>query len=117
MADVLVAMSQSSYDIYIKGVSLKDGIVIYDEQLVSTKKINNLKQIGVPATGTAIKELNNRQVANIVMLGAVVGITKTVTWDALTSAIEENIPERFKALNLKAVKLGFKLGSEAIKIK
>jgi len=105
-ADILIAMSQSAYDKYIENVNRGNGIVIYDEPMVSTKKINGLKQIGIPATNTAVKELNNKQVANMLILGVAVGITKIVTKGALISAIEENVPERFKALNLRAVELG-----------
>lgn len=109
-ADVLIAMSQKAYDIYVENVERGTGIVIYDEQMVSPKEINNLKQIGIPVTNTAIRELNNKMVANIIILGAAVGITKIVTKDALIAAIEKNIQQRFKALNLKAVEFGFKLG-------
>ncbi len=112
-ADILVAMSQNVYDKYIGNVD-ENGMVIYDEQTVSIKEINGLKQIGIPATDIATKELNNKQVANMIILGMAVGITKIVTENALIVAIEENIPERCKALNLEAVKLGFKLGKEAI---
>jgi len=108
-ADILIAMSQKAYNVYIENVEKGAGIVIYDEQIVSTKEISGLKQIGVPVTNTAIRELNSKLVANIVILGAAVGITKIVNRDALISAIEKNVPERFKVLNLEAVKLGFKL--------
>lgn len=114
MSDILIAMSQKAYDVYIKDVRVEGGIVIYDEQMVSAKEINGLKQVGIPVTNIAIKELSGRQVANIVILGVAVAITKVVSRGALTSAIEKNIPERFKDLNLKAVKLGFKLGSGAV---
>ena len=109
-ADILIAMSQSAYDKYIEDVEREKGIVIYDEQLVSTKEINGLKQIGIPATNIAVKELNNKLVANMVILGVAVEITKMVSKDALISAIEKNVPERFKVLNLKAVELGFNRG-------
>ena len=112
-ADILIAMSQSVYDKYIRNVD-ENGIVIYDEQTVSIKAINGLKQTGIPATDIAVKELNNKQVANMIILGMAVGITQIVTEGALISAIEENISERCKALNLEAVKRGFKLGKEAI---
>ena len=105
-ADILVAMFQSAYDKYIEYVGSENGIVIYDKPLVSTKEINGLKQIGIPATNIAATELNNKQVANMVILGIAVGITKIVTKGALISAVEKNVPERFKTLNLKAVELG-----------
>lgn len=108
--DVLIAISQKAYDVYIENVETGAGIVIYDEQMISPKEINGLKQIGIPATNAAMRELNSKQVVNIVILSAAVEITKIVNRDALISAIKENVPERFKALNLKAVELGFKLG-------
>jgi len=108
-ADVLIAMAQEAYDECIKNVEGENGLVIYDEQMVSIKEISGLKQIGIPATNIATKELNNKQMANMVILGAAVEISKIVSKDALISAVEKNVSKRFKVLNLKAVKLGFKL--------
>ncbi len=109
-ADVLIALSQMAYNEYIKLVNSENGIVIYDERLVSVQEIDKLNQVGVSATDLAIRELGSKQVANIVMLGAVVVMTKMVSKDALISAIDKNVTARFKDLNLKAVDLGFKLG-------
>jgi 2-oxoglutarate ferredoxin oxidoreductase subunit gamma len=112
--DILIAMSQSAYDRYIEDVDRQNGIVIYDEQMVSVKEINSLKQVGIPATSVAVRELNNEQVANIVILCATIEMTKIVNHGALISALEKNIPARFKALNLEAAELGFKLGKEKL---
>ncbi len=111
-ADFLIAMYQSAYDKYIGKVKPEEGVVIQDEQLVSPKENSTLKHIGIPATEAATKELNSKMVANIIALGAAVEISKVVTKDALISAIEEHIPERFKEMNLKAVNIGFNLGRE-----
>ncbi len=113
-ADILIAMSQSAYDKHIERVNKKTAIVIYDKQFVSTKKVNGLRQIGIPATEAAVKELNNKQVANIILLGAAVEITNMISKDALKTAIEKGVRERFRELNLKAVDLGIKLGREAV---
>lgn len=110
MPDILVAMSQDAYDKYIKDVRLDGGIVIYDEQMVSPKEITGLEQLGFPTTAVATKEIGNKLVANMVISSIVVEMTKIVSPDALISAIEENVPERFKTLNLKAAELGFELG-------
>jgi len=113
-ADILIAMSQSAYDKHINSVNQKAGLVIYDKQFVAPRDINRLKQVGIPATEVAVKELNNRQVANIILLGAVVEITNLIDKDTLKTAIEKGVRERFRELNLKAVELGFKLGREAV---
>ena len=56
-ADILIALSQEAYDTYIEDVK-HNGVVIYDEQLVSPRDIG-LKQKDIPATNVAIEELNN----------------------------------------------------------
>lgn len=113
-ADIMIAMSQSAYDKNIKTVNKKTGLVVYDSDLVTVKPVDGLKQIGIPATETAVKDLNNKQAANMVILGAVVGITGVITRDALAAAVEKGVRERFRELNLKAIDLGFKLGKEAL---
>ncbi len=107
--DILIALSQEAYDKYIEDVK-RDSRVVYDEQLVSPRDITGLKQTSIPATNVAIEELNNKQVANIIILGATVEMTKITTNDALIAAIEETVERRFKDSDLKAVDTGFKLG-------
>lgn len=109
--DILVSMSQEAHDKFVGGVEKETGIVIYDDKVV-TREISDLRQVEIPATSTAVKELGNEQVANMVMLSAMVEITGIVSKEALISAIRENIPERFKDINLRAVELGFSLGKE-----
>lgn len=108
-ADILVAMSQKAYDGYIEDVG-ENGLVIYDEQ-VSINEIGHLEQVGIPATSVATRELNNKQVANIIILGAAVEMTRIVSREALVAAIEGNVQAKLQALDLKALELGFKLGS------
>jgi 2-oxoglutarate ferredoxin oxidoreductase subunit gamma len=112
--DILIAMSQGAYNKSIGVTNKETGLVIYDAQMVVTKKVNGIKQIGIPATETAVKELNNRQAANIVLLGSAVEITSLISQDALVEAIKKGVRERFIDLNLRAVDLGFKLGKEAL---
>ena len=110
-ADVLVAMFQTAYDKYIGEVKA-GGTVVYDDRFVAPRKIDDLKQVPVPATATAIDELKNEIVANMVMLGAAVQLTGLVTRDALRSAIAETVAERLRELDLKAAATGFRLGGE-----
>ena len=112
-ADILVALSQEAYTKHIDSVNQQTGLVIYDKQFVAPKEISGLKQIGIPATEVAVKEHGNKQVANIILLGAIVEITNLLDKDDLKTAIEEGVKERFRELNLKAVDTGFRLGKEA----
>ncbi|MBN2125314.1 MAG: 2-oxoacid:acceptor oxidoreductase family protein [Deltaproteobacteria bacterium] len=110
-ADILIPMGQEAYDEHIGGVAL-DAVVIYDDQLVQVRPREGIRQVGIPATSTAIRELDQPQAANIVILGAMVAITELVSRDSLKKAVEENVGERFREMNLKAVELGFALGEE-----
>ena len=111
-ADILIAMYQIAYNRYIGRVKREGGIVIYDDRFVSPEEIEGLRYVSVPATRMAIDRLNDKIAANVIMLGAVAEITQVVTKESLKSAVEENVPQRLRGLNLKAVGIGSKLGTE-----
>jgi len=108
-ADFLIAMCQSAYDKYISKVK-RGGVVIHDKQLVSPKEGSAFKHVAIPATEAAAKRLNSSVVANIIALAAAIETSKVVSKGAFISAMTENIPERFRELNLKAANMGFSLG-------
>ena len=108
-ADTLIAMYQTAYDRYVGRVKPGEGIVIYDERFVP-REMKGLKYVGVPATRTAVEELNNGMAANVIILSAAVEMTETVGKKQLESAIKGVIPERLRELNLKAMNIGFRLG-------
>jgi len=111
-SDILIALSQSAYEVYIKNIAEKGALVIYDDLMVQPSDVRGIQQIGVPATNTAIHELESKQVANMVMLGASVAITRIVNRQSLVSSIIENVAEQFRDLNVKALQVGYKLGED-----
>jgi 2-oxoglutarate ferredoxin oxidoreductase subunit gamma len=108
--DILIAMYQTAYNKYIGQVKREVGVVIYDDGFVSPKEITGLKYLPIPATRTAIEEFERAIVANVIILGAAIEMTRVVSKEALRAAIEEIVPERLRELNLKALGIGFKLG-------
>jgi 2-oxoglutarate ferredoxin oxidoreductase subunit gamma len=112
-SDILVALSQSAYDKFSGKISKDGAIVIYDDLLVKPSEITGVRQVGFPATDRAIAELDNKQAANIVILGASVAMTGIVSRKALETAVSKSIEHRFKALNLKALEVGYNLGEQA----
>ncbi len=113
VADFLVSMSQSTYDLYASDVREREGLILYDAGLVKPGEDRRVKQIGIPATEKALKKLDNKQVANIVLLGAFVEITKIVSSKAIRKALKIHVNERFRDLNLKAFEMGRALGRQA----
>jgi 2-oxoglutarate ferredoxin oxidoreductase subunit gamma len=109
-ADILACMSQGTYDQLSKKVNPKGALVFYDTQMVRPDPASSLKHVSIPATERAFKEFNNRMVANIVLLGAVVKAAGLVQEESLLKSLANRVPPNFLDLNQKAVRLGFELG-------
>lgn len=110
-ADILIAMSQQAYDRYIEEIA-PHAVVLFEEQMVTLRTLHGITQIGIPATLRAIEKLDQKQVANIVMLGAAVTSTGIVSREALLSAIKSTVSEKFLEVNIESAKLGFSMGEE-----
>ena len=108
-ADILIAMSQQAYDRYIEEIASL-AVILFEQQLVTTRMLSGITQIGIPATLRAIEELDQKQAANMVMLGAAVRATGIVTREALLSAIKSEVSEKFLEPNIESAKVGFSLG-------
>ena len=108
-ADILVAMSQGAYDIYCEEVK-ESGLILYDQGLLTPKVELRVEQRGIPATEISVKKLKNKQAANIVLLGALIEITKIVSQKSVQKAITLHMSERFRVLNVKALQTGIDLG-------
>ena len=109
-ADILVAMSQGAYNEYCGDIKADTGLILYDQSLVNPREDLRVKQLGVPATEVSVKKLKNKQVANIVLLGVLIETSKIVSPKAMQKAIALHVSERFRALNLKALRIGMVLG-------
>jgi len=108
-ADILIAMSQDSYDKHYDSVK-QNGIIIVDSGMVSVKDFP--QQYLIPATNIATSELKSPVATNMVILGTLVSITKIVSKNALLDAIKETVSEKFLEINLKGIEIGFEKGKE-----
>lgn len=105
MPDLLVAMSQEAYNKYAGQVA-DSGLILIDETLVEPEASpHQARVMGVPATGIAA-ELGRRIVANIVMLGFVVGVTELVPVEAMRETILASVPPKTVDLNDEAFSRG-----------
>jgi len=107
-SDILVAMSQTALDKHLKELK-EDGILIIDEDMVKEAPRVKANVNRVPAAKTAENELGSKMYANVVMLGALVGITNITSHDGCERAIADNVSESVKESNIKAFRLGLKL--------
>ncbi|MBI5441929.1 MAG: 2-oxoacid:acceptor oxidoreductase family protein [Deltaproteobacteria bacterium] len=111
-ADLLVAMSQEAYELYLPGLAA-EGLVVCDRPGVAPASGEARLHLPVPATATAVERFKSRQVANMVLLGAVACVTGLVSRDALLEAVAAGVQPRFRELNTGALQAGFALGEEA----
>lgn len=107
-ADMLVALSQAAADEYVR-VLRSDGVLVYDSENVTALPPFRGEHFGIPFTRLAVEETGRRQTANILTLGAVVGITGVVTTEALRKAMLEMVPAGTEEMNSKALARGLAL--------
>ena len=103
--DLLVALSQDAADAYVKTLQ-KNGVFIYDCEKVTTIPAFAGKTIGVPFSRIAKEEIGKAQTANVLTLGAVVGITGIVSVESIQRAVLEEVPAGTQELNSRALARG-----------
>ena len=113
IADILIAMSQGAYNTYCTDVREESGLILYDQGFVTPKDNLKVKHLGIPANEVSVKRLKNKQVSNIVFLGALIEAARIVSPGAIRKAISMHVGERFRPLNLKALRVGMELGRES----
>lgn len=121
-ADVVIAMSERAVG-RTANYSDSSTLFVYDNGFdVNPEDLpREAKQIiGLPAINTANNELHPR-VFNIIIMGAVIGLTKMVTFEAAKEALEHKLGYKFeknpdlRELNFKALEIGKQLAENALK--
>jgi 2-oxoglutarate ferredoxin oxidoreductase subunit gamma len=86
-----------------------------DSTFVRELKQTPAKLVALPITKAAKEELGRDMFANIIALGAIVGLTKTVSRDSLVAAVLARVPKGTEAKNTQAIDIGFRLADSQIK--
>lgn len=110
--DILLAMSQESFDSYRKDIR-DDTVIIVDPDLVKKHDIGR-PLYKVHAQKIA-EELGNKIVTNIVMVGAFTSISGLLKPEAVKESVIDSVPKRFIDLNVKAFERGFEAGKNALR--
>lgn len=111
--ELLIAMNTPSYDKFI-GTVKKDGKIFVDSTLVDFGEEGkcsrgDIECYTIPATKLALDN-DMKGMANIIMLGKFLSVTKLCNSETIKLAIEKAVPPNKKQLievNLKAIKIGF----------
>jgi len=120
-ADVVIALSERAVErtaIYSDQNTLfvyDNGFAVNPDDLPKEYK----KIIAIPAIETANEELHPR-VFNIIIMGAVIGLTNVVKFEGAKDALEHKLGYKFeknpdlRELNFKAMEIGKKLAEESL---
>jgi 2-oxoglutarate ferredoxin oxidoreductase subunit gamma len=105
--DVLLCLSLPAFKKYLP-IAKPNSLVIVDSYVLerSTDIRNDLEIIQVPAREVAIS-LGNQIVANMVLLGALARRSDMVRLDLLKDAVNQNMRESMREINLKALQMGY----------
>lgn len=103
--DLLVALSQGAADGYM-GLLREDGLFVYDSEKVTNPPPFGGTRYGIPFTRLAVQETGKAQTANVLTLGAVVGIAGVVSVESLRRAAMEMVPKGTQEVNGKALARG-----------
>lgn len=107
--DLLVAMSQQSYDAY-RGALVRGGMLFYESDMVDPAGAEGLRVHGLNATDLAFKQFGRKIIANMLMIGFVNGIASLVSRDSLTRTVRESVPPGTEDTNVAALDMGVRCG-------
>jgi len=110
--DLLVAMSQESFDTYRDDLNKETKIVV-DPDLVPRHDIG--RSVYKIQAQKIAEELGNKIVTNIVMVGASNAIFGLLDEKAVKKSVVESVPKKFIELNEKAYMKGLEAGKNALK--
>ena len=114
--DIVAVMSQEAYNTYV-GEIKENGTLLYDSDMIlETRPMKNVRIYEVPATRIA-EQLGKKIVANMVMIGAIIAITKIVDNQSIEKAIASNVPRGTEKLNIEAFKHGYEYAKKLLEEK
>ncbi len=103
--DLLVALSQEACNNYYR--SLKpNGVLLVDSSLV--KQAPTSLFLGLPFTTFAKERIGNPLTFNTIVFGAVTHLLPFAEPRVMRKALEENMPPKILAMNIKAFNLGLR---------
>jgi 2-oxoglutarate ferredoxin oxidoreductase subunit gamma len=109
--DLLVAMSQQSYDAF-RSMLVPEGMLFYESDLVRPGAGRPAHAYGLQATDIAHKSFGRKIMANILMLGFVNQVAAVVSPAALVRTIRGAVPPGTEEKNVAALEEGMRMGRE-----
>ncbi len=113
--DNFVAMNEQAFNKFSDDVKEGGIMVLNSSRITSEVAVDGKKIISVPVDDIAL-EVGNIKVANIVIIGALIGATGVVSKEVFVASLEEKFKEKkpeILEMNLKALEKGIAFGEQA----
>ncbi len=109
--NVFLALTQDAYNKYNKEV-VQGGICVIDSSIETGTEVVGRTIYRLPILDTATEEIGKAMVTNIVALGALSEIMKTLDREVIREAMLNRIPKGTEEINLRAFSAGHTLITE-----
>lgn len=112
--DNLVAMNEQAYNKFQYDIKEGGILVVNSSRVTSEINRDDVKVISVPVDDIAL-EVGNIKVANIVIIGALIGATDIVSKEVFVQSLEEKFKEKkpeILEMNMKALEKGIAFGEK-----
>lgn len=103
--DLLVALSQEACNAYYPYLK-PGGVLVLESDLVAQPPTNHF--LGLPFTKMAKEKVGIPQAMNTIVLGALSYLLPFTKQNVMRKNMEESLPEKIRAVNVKAFNLGFR---------
>ncbi len=104
--DIVLAMTNEAYQKYVSDLK-PDGILVIDPTYVMLEDNNDPRVHMIPITKLAVETTGEALTANMVALGAVIGLSEVVTVTSMEKSIANRVPAGTVDKNLNAFKAGY----------
>ncbi len=112
--DTLVAMNEQAYSKFKDDIKEGGILVVNSSRVTSDVNRDDVEVISVPVDDIAL-EVGNIKVANIVIIGALIGATDIVSKEVFVASLEDKFKEKkpeILEMNMKALEKGIAFGEK-----
>lgn len=102
--DYLLVMYQKTLDSWITMAKECGCLIVDSDQVKEIPETDKL--IRIPAS-TIAESSGSAKAANIVLLGALAGVSDEVDYSALKESVIRIVPERYRKMNIEALEMGY----------
>lgn len=112
--NTLVAMNEQAYSKFKDDIKQGGILVVNSSRVTSDVNRDDVEVISVPVDDIAL-EVGNIKVANIVIIGALIGATNIVSKEVFVASLEDKFKEKkpeILEMNMKALEKGIAFGEK-----